>query len=133
MKPSLKTCTTGTGCHTQYTGKTFDVLGGQTTVKKALFEMQAALNAKGWLTRSEVSPYPVLTDEELADGQFNLDLVKPGNSLTPPEQGAVYDYLVIARGKDFGAHNPRYTKQVLYDSIEVVKGGPPTSGLARPQ
>jgi hypothetical protein len=133
MKPSLKTCTTGAGCHSQYTGKTFDVLGGQTTVKKALFELQAALNAKGWITRSEVAPYPVLADEELGDGQFNHDLAKPGNALTPAEQGALYNYLVIARGKDFGAHNPRYTKQVLYDTIEVVKGSPPTSGLNRPQ
>jgi hypothetical protein len=133
MKPTVATCTTGTGCHTQYTGKTFDVLGGQTTVKKAIFEMQAILNAKGWLTRSEVTPYPVLTDEELADGQFQRDIVKPGNSLTPAEQGALYNYLVIARGKDFGAHNPRYTKQVLYDSIELVKPGAPASGLTRPQ
>lgn len=133
MKPNVKTCSTGAGCHSQYTGKTFDVLGGQTTVKRALFEMQAALNAKGWLTRSETSPFAILTDEDLADGQFNRDLAKPGSSLTPAEQGALYDYLVIARGNDFGAHNPRYTKQILFDSIEVVKGGAPASGLTRPQ
>jgi len=133
MKPSLKTCTTGTGCHTQYTGTTFDVLGGQTTVRKALTEMQDALNTAGYITRSEVSPYVALTDEDLADGQFQLDLAKPGSSLTPAQAGALYDYFLIARGKDFGAHNPRYTKQVLYDSIEVIKGAPPTSGLSRPQ
>ena len=47
------------------------------TVKNALFEMEAALNTKGWLTRAEVSPYPVLTDEELADIEAdNLQLRK---------------------------------------------------------
>jgi hypothetical protein len=133
MKPKLETCTTGGGCHSEYTGKTFDVLGGQTTVKKALFEMEALLDGKGWLTRAASSPYGQLTDDEKADGQFHLDEPRPGNSLAPAEQGALYNYLVIARGKDLGAHSPRYTKQVLYDSIEVVKGGPPASGLNRPQ
>jgi hypothetical protein len=49
-----------------------------------------------------------------------------------PTAGILYNYLLIARGKDMGAHNPRYTKQLLFDAIEKLTGAAPTSGLTRP-
>ena len=122
MKPVVATCTTGAGCHSTYTGTTFDVNAGQSTVKKALFELQRVLNEGGYITRSETAPYTGLNEDELADGQFHLDHVLPGKTVDGPLAGAVYDYLLVARGKDLGVHNPVYTKQLLVDSIEALGG-----------
>ena len=137
MKPSLALCKT---CHTQYTGNTFDVQGGQALVRRALRELQAALNAAGMLTRSSTAPYAALSEEELADNQFHLDYVRPGGApgggnivANGPTAGAVYNYLIVARSKDFGVHNPTYVKQLLWDSIRQVKGADPTSLPSRPQ
>jgi hypothetical protein len=49
-----------------------------------------------------------------------------------PTAGALYNYLVIARSKDFGVHNPTHAKQLLWDSIKQIKGTTPTSLAARP-
>lgn len=133
MKPTVKTCTATAGCHSQYTGANFDILGGQTSVKKALFELQGLLNDRGLLTRGEAAPYGAIEADDLADGQFHLDKARPGQSVDGPTAGILYNYLVIARGKDMGTHNPRYTKQLLFDAIEKLTGAPPTSGLVRPQ
>ncbi len=137
MKPTVAFCKT---CHTQYGGTTFDVQSGQTLVRKALSELQAALNAAGMLTRSSSAPYAALSDEDLADGQFHLDAVRPGSGpggahlvANRPTAGALYNYLIVARGKDFGVHNPTYAKQLLWDSIRQIKGADPSSLPARPQ
>jgi hypothetical protein len=137
MKPSLTFCKT---CHTEYTGQTFDVQGGQSIVKNALFELQGLLNTAGMLTRASTSPYDALGADELADAQFNLDSVRPNSGLggasivaNSPTAGALYNYLLIARSKDFGVHNPTYAKQLLWDSIKQIKGANPTSLAARPQ
>lgn len=137
MKPALAFCKT---CHTQYSGTSFDVQGGQTIVRKALAELQAALNAAGMLTRSEASPYGALSDDDLEDGQFHLDYVRPnggpGNAhiqANAATAGALYNYLIIARSKDYGVHNPTYAKQLLWDSIKQIKGSDPTSLASRPQ
>jgi hypothetical protein len=137
MKPSVAFCKT---CHTQYTGTTFDIQGGQSLVRKALSELQAALNAAGMLSRSESAPYAPLSDEDLQDGQFHLDLVRPGSApgggnivANGPTAGALYNYLIVARSKDLGVHNPTYAKQLLWDSIKQIKGADPTSLPSRPQ
>lgn len=136
MKPNVAFCKT---CHTQYTGTTFDIQGGRTLVKNALSELEVALNDAGLLTRSEVAPYGPLSEDDLADGQFNKDLTRPGSngaggnqSLDAPTAGALYNYLIIARSKDLGVHNPTYEKQLLWDSIRQLKGVDPTSLPARP-
>jgi hypothetical protein len=135
MKPALTICKT---CHTEYTGTTFDVQGGQTLVKNALRELQQVLNAQGMLTRSETAPFGPLTDEELADGQFHLDAARPGSNgganlvLDAPTAGALYNYLILARSRDFGIHNPTYEKQLLWDSIKQLKGSNPSSLPSRP-
>jgi len=137
MKPNVAFCK---GCHTQYTGTNFDIQGGRSLVKNALGELQAALNGVGLLTRGEAAPYEALSAEDLADGQFNLDMTRPGSngtggnqSLDAPKAGALYNYLIIARSKDLGVHNPTYEKQLLWDSILQIKGVKPTTMASRPQ
>jgi hypothetical protein len=137
MKPTVAFCKT---CHAEYNGTTFDVQGGQTIVKNALKELQAALNAANLLTRSPSAPYGPLSQEQLDDGQFHLDNVRPGSGdaganvvASSAVAGALYDYFLVARGKEFGVHNPTYTKQLLWDSIKQIKGTNPTSLAARPQ
>lgn len=122
MKPTVKSCTGTAGCHSQYTGTSFDILGGQSTVKAALFELQAELNTRGLITRAETGPFGGLEADELADGQFHLDHVRPTNGVDGEIAGIVYNYFLIARGKDMGAHNPRYAKQLLHDAIVFLKG-----------
>jgi hypothetical protein len=100
--------------------KTFNVAGGQTIGKLALFELQAALNAKGYLTRSAAPPYLTLQASELADGSFELDQTMPGVTLTAAQAGALYDYLVVARDGTKGLHNPMYAQQLLYDAYFAV-------------
>ena len=125
MKPNLAFCKT---CHKTYEGTNFDIDDGQSTVRAGLRELQAELTYAGLLTRSASAPYAVLTDDELADNQFHLDAVRPnagpGNAhvvANAARAGAIYNYLIVARGKDFGVHNPRYTKQLLWDSITEIK------------
>jgi hypothetical protein len=137
MKPKIAFCKT---CHTQYTGTTFDIQGGQSLVRNALEELQAALNTAGMLSRSETAPYAPLGADDLTDGQFHLDHVRPGSgpagtnlNANSPTAGALYNYLIIARSKDLGVHNPTYAKQLLWDSIKQIKGSDPTSLPSRPQ
>jgi hypothetical protein len=137
MHPAIAFCKS---CHTTYTGKTFDIQGGQSNVRTTLRELEAALNAKGLLTRTPARPYLELSGTELTDGNFHLDKTRPGSgdagvdlSLDPATAGALYNYLIIARSKDFGVHNPTYTKQLLWDSIKQIKGTNPTSMSSRPE
>jgi hypothetical protein len=137
MKPKVAFCKT---CHTQYAGQTFDIQGGRTIVTNALLELQAALNDAGLLTRSASAPYAALGADELTDQQFDLDLARPGSGdgganivADADTAGALYDYMLVARGRDLGVHNPTYTKQLLWDSIKKIKGSNPTSIAARPQ
>jgi hypothetical protein len=32
----------------------------------------------------------------------------------------LYNYMLVARGGDYGVHNPRYIGQLLYDSYQVL-------------
>ena len=135
MKPNLAFCKT---CHSG-TLQTFDVQGGQSVVKNALFELQGLLNEKGMLTRATSAPYAPLGPDDLTDAQFNLDAVRPNSGdaganivADAPTAGALYNYLIIARSKDFGVHNPTYAKQLLWDSISQIKKSKPDSLAARP-
>jgi hypothetical protein len=137
MKPTVAVCKT---CHTQYAGQTFDIQGGESIVIDALTELQGALNNAGLLTRSATAPYAALQPDELADHQFQDDLSRPGSGpaganmvLDADTAGALYNYMIVARGAAFGVHNPTYTKQLLWDSIKKITGANPTSLPARPQ
>jgi len=130
----ISACTT---CHAGATN--FDISGGQSQVKAGLLELQKAMNDAGYLTRSTAAPYQPLGPTELADGQFQADKTRPGGGpdggtshLTADRAGALYNYLILARGSAMGVHNPKYVKQLLFDSFVAVKGSPPVS-IARPQ
>ena len=41
--------------------------------------------------------------------------------LTEVEKSAAYNYWLIAKDGTFGVHNPPYTKELLLESIQVLK------------
>jgi hypothetical protein len=126
----LSSCRTS-GCHT--TATSFDVGGGQSAMRGGIQELRVALNDAGWLTRSDSAPYEALTEDELDDAQFAEDHVRPGaTGITADEAGALYNYFLLARGSAGGAHNPIYTRQLIYDSVEAVTGEPPLTLPIRP-
>jgi hypothetical protein len=97
-----------------------------------MFELQKALNNAGYLTRSSAAPYQPLSGNQLTDGEFDLDKVRPGGGpdggtihLTTDQAGALYDYLILARDKSLGAHNPKYTTQIMYDALFATTGMTP--------
>jgi hypothetical protein len=131
MKPNVAYCKT---CHDTYTGTDFNVQGGRSVVTSVLGELRALLDGRNLLTRSQTAPYAALTDEEKADQQFQLDLARPvAGPVQAPIAGALYNYMIIARSKDLGVHNPTYTKQLLFDSVFALKGSRPDALLTRPQ
>ena len=127
--PALSTCKSA-GCHVGATS--FDVIGGQTDMKGSR-ELRAALNGLDWLTRAEVAPFDALTPAQVADDNFKEDLPKSSSGLTAGQAGAVYNYLVIARGGAGGIHNPLYVRQLIFDSYLEVTGNAPPSMLTRPK
>jgi hypothetical protein len=131
--PQVAACTS---CHVGATN--FDINGGEGQIKAALFELQKALNDAGYLTRGTVAPYPPLQPSELTDARFAFDKTRPGGGaeggashLTTDQAGALYNYILVARGGALGVHNPKYTKQLIFDSYVVIKSLPPTT-LVRP-
>jgi hypothetical protein len=123
--PRLDTCKT---CHS--TAKNFDVLSGQTTVKAGLQRLRETLNDLLLLTRDPGPTFGPLDAAALADANFALDLARPKNPVTADVAGALYNYFVLARGSALGVHNPAYTRQLIFDSIE--KAGGDTTGIVRP-
>ena len=129
MRPTVSSCAAA-ACHANVT--IFDVQGGQGVVKAALGELEGLLAALNCLTRSTAAPYVPLTATELADKRYELDKTMPGTTLTDLQAGALYNYLLIARGSGWGVHNPTYTKQLLFDSISQLKGAAPAAIPTRP-
>jgi hypothetical protein len=132
--PQVSACTS---CHIGATN--FDVNGGRSQTKAGIFELQKALNDMGLLTRSTAAPYQPLTSAQLADGVFELDKTRPQPttdagtlSLTRDQAGGLYNYLIVARDHSFGAHNPKYARQLLFDAFFAITGLPPTT-IIRPQ
>jgi Cytochrome c552 len=126
--PRLSACQS---CHAGETS--FNISGGQTLVKGGMVMFQKALNDLGYLTRSVASPYAILQPTEIADGAFELDQPRPGGApLTAAQAGALYNYILIARGGASGVHNPTYIKQLLVDSYAQVQGANPAMTVPRP-
>jgi hypothetical protein len=132
--PQVAACTS---CHSGATD--FDINGGRSQTQASLFELQKALNDAGYLTRSEEAPYQALSSSELGDGNFPLDNARPGGApdggtlhLTADQAGALYDYLIVARDASLGAHNPKYTRQIIYDAFFAITGHAPST-IVRPQ
>jgi hypothetical protein len=124
FNPTLAVCNS---CHAGAT--TFDVNGFQTLIQGQLTTIETALNAEGMLTRSTgPSPYPALTATQLGDGNWSQDMPVPtaaidgGVALTENQAGALYNYILVARGGASGVHNPVYIGQILYDSYFALTG-----------
>jgi len=136
FNPQLSVCATS-GCHTP-APTTFDVAGGESVVKGALTDLERAMNNLGWLTRASSAPYTPLTDPDggngnVGDGNWSEDGPVPGITLTAAQAGAMYNYILLARGGAYGVHNPLYEEQILYDSYEAVTGSaPPAFPSGRP-
>jgi cytochrome c551/c552 len=120
--PQLSACTAQ--CHR--TATSFDINNGQTDTKFALQRLRETLNTLLMLTRDGVNP---LSAEELADEEWRHDEALPKNGVPQGQAGALYNYFIVARGSAFGVHNPTYTSQLLYDSIEASGGS--LTGISR--
>ncbi len=123
--PKLEACNRN-GCHRNPTS--FDIEGRQTDMFSNLRDLRTALNSKGYLTRAEAAPYDPLTASQLADANFALDEPNPTLiGLDGKIAGAIYNYLLIARGGAGGIHNPIYVRQLIFDSyFAVMNTNPPT-------
>jgi hypothetical protein len=133
FNPSLQACLP---CHAGAT--TFDVNGFQSQVESAMTQIETWLNAEGLLTRANAAPYTPLTADELGDGNWSTDQPVPGSTiegglLTQNQAGALYDYVLVARGGASGVHNPIYIAQILYDSYQALAGLPLAAFPQRPQ
>jgi len=127
--PQLSACS-GSSCHG--TPTSFDMSGEQTESYDFLRQLRQALNDKGWLTRSEVAPFDALTPAQIQDANFEEDLPRQSSGLTADQAGAVYNYLLIARGGAGGIHNPLYVQQLIWDSYFAVVGSAPAGRPTRP-
>ncbi len=142
FNPQLSTCQQA-GCHA--TATSFDVIGGQSLMEAGIQELRVALNTRGWLTRAAAAPYGPLASSDLADDQFQTDQVRPQTygapttdsgtaavPLTADQAGALYNYLLLARGAAGGVHNPVYVRELIYDSFKALTGTPPQTLPTRP-
>ncbi len=145
FNPNLSACKS---CHA--TATTFDVNGFESNVKAAMTQIETWLNGPiadagsdgggpiALLTRAAAAPYTALTAAQLGDGNWSQDQPVPGamldgGALTQDQAGAIYDYLLVARGGGFGVHNPKYIAQILYDSYFALTGLPLAAFPERPE
>jgi hypothetical protein len=136
FNPQLAACK---NCHK--TATDFNVAGGEGTVQAMMTELETALNNLGLLTRASSPPYLPIDSSQLGCPQdvcsFQLDLTMPGAKLeggllTKDQAGALYDYILVARGGAYGIHNPIYVKQLIWDSYYALTGNPLTTLPQRP-
>jgi hypothetical protein len=133
FNPQIAACR---NCHAGAT--TFDINGFESQIKSALTEIETWFNAQGFLTRQATPPYTALSASELGDGNWSEDQPVPnatleGGLLTQDQAGALYDYILVARGGAYGVHNTKYIAQLLYDSYFTLTGLPLQSFPQRPQ
>ncbi len=133
FNPNLQACQQ---CHAGAT--TFDVNGFESQIQSAMTQIETWLNAEGILTRASAAPYTPLTPGQLGDGNWSTDQPVPGSTLdggllTQDQAGALYDYILVARGGAYGVHNPVYIAQILFDSYRALSGAPLAAFPARPQ
>ena len=43
-----------------------------------------------------------------------------GGLLTQDQAGALYNYILVARGGAYGVHNPKYVGEILFDSATAL-------------
>ncbi len=132
FNPQLSACL---GCHAGATS--FNVNGFESQVQAAMTQIETWFNAAGLLTRAESAPFTALTSAQLGDGSWDQDQPVPGGAidgglLTQDQAGALYNYILVARGGAFGVHNPKYIAELLFDSYFALSGLPLAAFPARP-
>ena len=110
-------------CHAGATS--FDVNGFETLIQDELTQIETYLNGEGLLTRASSSPYSPLGPTDLGDGNWSQDEPVPGGTLeggllTQDQAGALYNYILVARGGAYGVHNPKYVGEILFDSATAL-------------
>jgi hypothetical protein len=120
FNPQIAACR---GCHAGAT--TFDVSGFETDIQNELTQVETFLNGENALTRATAAPYSGLAPSNLGDGNWSQDQPVPGATLeggllTQDQAGALYDYLLVARGGAYGVHNPKYIGEILFDSATAL-------------
>jgi hypothetical protein len=133
FNPNLSACQ---GCHAGTT--TFDINGFQSQVQSGLTQIETWFNTQDFLTRASAAPYAPLTTAQLGDGNWDEDSPVPGATLeggllTQDQAGALYDYILVAKGGASGVHNPVYIAQILYDSYFALTGSALAAFPQRPQ
>lgn len=115
--PQLSACKT---CHAD-PDTTLKTGIARTTTK--LQRLRLALAKAGVLSKDgtvAMDPNNMPTDTDFAK---DVAMKQPGGTVTPVAvAGALYNYFIFARGGAMGAHNPMYTSQLLYDSIQAASG-----------
>jgi hypothetical protein len=131
--PQLSACL---GCHAGATN--FNMNSYETDIQTLLTEFEVVLSGDGLLTRATAPPYTPLTAAQIGDGNWASDLTSPGGvvdgglvTLTQDQAGALYNYILVARGGAYGVHNPKYIGEILYDSYKALTGSGPMN-FARP-
>jgi hypothetical protein len=105
------------------------VIGGQTAMMDSIQELRVELNTQGFLTRGNGE----LSSDDLDDRQFAEDSVRTGAmGLSADVTGALYNYLLLARGSGGGVHNPVYVRELVYDSYFALTGQAPATLPSRP-
>jgi mono/diheme cytochrome c family protein len=120
-------------CHA--TATNFDFGGGWTDLRDGIRDLRRTLSAGGYLTRETSEPaLAELTDDEIADNDFYLDEPVPQSIDDTDIAGALYNYLLVARGSAGGLHNPLYVRQLVFDSHVAADpdGDPPATMSTRP-
>jgi len=118
--PNLSVCL---GCHAGATS--FNVNGGEDLNTTQMLEFEADLSLAGLITVTTI-------------GDFTTDVPRAGAfdggaaGIPASQAGALYNYLLIARGGGNGVHNPKYMQQLIYDSIFSLTGKAPVSLPVRP-
>ncbi|HYQ04719.1 MAG TPA: hypothetical protein VER96_38860 [Polyangiaceae bacterium] len=110
-----------TGCHGALDN--FDVNAGQSNTKARLRALRTELNNRKLLTRDGTNQ---LNEDQLADDDFALDRSMPSYvvlanlKVSADIAGALYNYFIVARGSGLSVHNPKYTAQLLFDSLVAL-------------
>jgi len=122
-------------CHAGAT--TFNINDFESQIQSAMTEIETYLSGQGLLTRASAPPYAPLDSSQLGDGNWNLDLPIPGGTLeggllTQDQAGALYNYILVARGGAYGIHNTKYIAQLLYDSYFALTHLPLATFPTRP-
>ncbi len=129
--PHLSACL---GCHAGTT--TFNINSFQSNVHSAMNQFETYFQQM--LTRATAAPYTPLLTTQIGDGNWADDQPIPGATIngvlmTADQAGALYNYILIARGSGSGVHNPKYVAQLLEDSYAALTNGASLNAFPAPR